>query len=117
VIRWFGGLVVRQQAVLYSGWICSVVGAVSRRIGSAQPVVRVFRPKKPAEAGVPLHGTCVECFSSEGCSRSCQLVILLPLVTCVRWVAGAEGTGHHFITALMMRLSQLMPMTLVQEQM
>ena len=31
-------------------------------------------------------------------------------------VAGAEGTGHHFITALMMRLPQLMPMTLVQEQ-
>ena len=33
------------------------------------------------------------------------------------FVAGAEGTGHHFITALMMRLSQLMPMTLVEEQM
>ena len=32
------------------------------------------------------------------------------------FVAGAEGTGHHFITALMMRLPALMPMTLVQEQ-
>ena len=32
------------------------------------------------------------------------------------FVAGAEGTGHHFITALMMRLPKLMPMTLVQEQ-
>ena len=32
------------------------------------------------------------------------------------FVAGAEGTGHHFITALLMRLPQLMPMTLVQEQ-
>ena len=31
--------------------------------------------------------------------------------------AGAEGTGHHFITALMMRLSELMPMSLTQEQM
>ena len=31
--------------------------------------------------------------------------------------SGAEGTGHHFVTAVMMRLSQLMPMTLVQEQM
>ena len=33
------------------------------------------------------------------------------------FVAGAEGTGHHFITALMMRLSELMPMSLTQEQM
>ena len=33
------------------------------------------------------------------------------------FVAGAEGTGHHFITAVMMRLKELMPMTLVQEQM
>ena len=33
------------------------------------------------------------------------------------FVAGAEGTGHHFITAVLMRLPQLMPMTLVQEQM
>ncbi|EOD15091.1 hypothetical protein EMIHUDRAFT_459384 [Emiliania huxleyi CCMP1516] len=33
------------------------------------------------------------------------------------FVAGAEGTGHHFLTAVMMRLSELMPMTLVQEQM
>ena len=33
------------------------------------------------------------------------------------FVAGAEGTGHHFITALMMRLPELMPMSLVQEQM
>ena len=33
------------------------------------------------------------------------------------FVAGAEGTGHHFVTALMMRLYELMPMTLVQEQM
>jgi hypothetical protein len=32
------------------------------------------------------------------------------------FVAGAEGTGHHFITALMMRLPELMPMSLVQEQ-
>jgi hypothetical protein len=32
------------------------------------------------------------------------------------FIAGAEGTGHHFITALLMRLPQLMPMTLVQEQ-
>jgi len=32
------------------------------------------------------------------------------------FVAGAEGTGHHFVTAVMMRLSQLMPMTLVEEQ-
>ena len=32
------------------------------------------------------------------------------------FVAGAEGTGHHFVTALMMRLPKLMPMTLVQEQ-
>jgi len=32
------------------------------------------------------------------------------------FVAGAEGTGHHFITALMMRVPSLMPMTLVQEQ-
>ena len=32
------------------------------------------------------------------------------------FIAGAEGTGHHFITALMMRLPSLMPMTLVQEQ-
>ena len=31
-------------------------------------------------------------------------------------MAGAEGTGHHFITALMMRLPKLMPMSLVQEQ-
>ena len=30
------------------------------------------------------------------------------------FVAGAEGTGHHFITALLMRLPQLMPMSLVQ---
>ena len=33
------------------------------------------------------------------------------------FVAGAEGTGHHFITALLMRLPELMPMSLVQEQM
>ena len=32
------------------------------------------------------------------------------------FVAGAEGTGHLFITALMMRLPELMPMSLVQEQ-
>ena len=32
------------------------------------------------------------------------------------FVAGAEGTGHHFITALLMRVPSLMPMTLVQEQ-
>lgn len=32
------------------------------------------------------------------------------------FVAGAEGTGHHFITAVLMRLPSLMPMTLVQEQ-
>ena len=37
--------------------------------------------------------------------------------TSLVFVAGAEGTGHHFITALMMRLSELMPMTLTQEQM
>ena len=32
------------------------------------------------------------------------------------FVAGAEGTGHHFATALMMRLPDLLPMSLVQEQ-
>ena len=30
------------------------------------------------------------------------------------FVAGAEGTGHHFVTAVMMRLQQLWPMTIVQ---
>ena len=37
--------------------------------------------------------------------------------TSLVFVAGAEGTGHHFVTAVMMRLYELMPMTLVQEQM
>ena len=73
---------------------------VKRRVSLKTPLDTSFwRPYVRGMAPTPEEG-------SEGAKNQTQLI----------FVAGAEGTGHHFITAVMMRLTQLMPMTLVQEQ-